>query len=300
MVIAAFLLFSAGAIVLISRPFFAAFKLIAEVLLWLGDPLYRKRLRLALSSAIRDIAREDEDLLLIGHSLGTVLLVDVLIAEVIRGRHFATNRIRLVTFGSPLKRLMSKCFLEIFPKPSVIVDALIEAHSDFCWINAYRPWDFVSRDLDLKAKPQSTDLSTMQGLQCRCLRFTCRLATTRAKLAVRMESLPPFLQDSFIPYFMPVYPGAPQRSTGPRTIAGKNQSRLNAYRHGLTSQVVVLPVDSTLVSFARRPGKDRNEKHLAAWLKEQQVSEVVMRHARKRGVDGAILAASLVWVGSAF
>jgi hypothetical protein len=51
--------------------------------------------------------------------------------------------------------------------------------------------------------------------RCRCLRFTCRLAATRAKLAVRMESLSPFLQDSFIPYFMPVNPGAPQRSTGP-------------------------------------------------------------------------------------
>jgi hypothetical protein len=49
--------------------------------------------------------------------------------------------------------------------------------------------------------------------QCRCLRFTCRLATARARLAVRMDSLSPFLQDSFIPYFMPVYPGALERST---------------------------------------------------------------------------------------
>src|ERR1700686_5023009 len=29
--------------------------------------------------------------------------------------------------------------------------------------------------------------------RCRCLRFTCRLATARAKLAVRMDSLSPFL-----------------------------------------------------------------------------------------------------------
>jgi hypothetical protein len=27
-----------------------------------------------------------------------------------------------------------------------------------------------------------------------------------------MDSLSPFLQDSFIPYFMPVYPGALERS----------------------------------------------------------------------------------------
>ncbi|MGA2716903.1 MAG: hypothetical protein ABSG41_27770, partial [Bryobacteraceae bacterium] len=44
------------------------------------------------------------------------------------------------------------------------------------------------------------------------LRFACRLATARAKLAVRMDSLSPFLQGSFIPCSMPVYPGAPKLS----------------------------------------------------------------------------------------
>ncbi|HTS29707.1 MAG TPA: hypothetical protein VMH81_27745 [Bryobacteraceae bacterium] len=55
-----------------------------------------------------------------------------------------------------------------------------------------------------------------------------------------MDSLSPFLQDSFIPYLMPVYPGAPQHSTGPRTAAGKHRSSRNATTHGLTAQSVVL------------------------------------------------------------
>ncbi|MDQ2776130.1 MAG: hypothetical protein M3Y57_14615, partial [Acidobacteriota bacterium] len=46
-----------------------------------------------------------------------------------------------------------------------------------------------------------------------------RLATTRAKLAVRMDSLSPFLQDSFIPYFMPVYPGALKKRTQPEFVS---------------------------------------------------------------------------------
>ncbi len=33
-----------------------------------------------------------------------------------------------------------------------------------------------------------------------------------------MDSLSPFLQDSFIPYFMPVYPGALKKRTQPEFV----------------------------------------------------------------------------------
>jgi hypothetical protein len=56
-----------------------------------------------------------------------------------------------------------------------------------------------------------------------------------------MDSLSPFLQDSFIPYFMPVYPGAPQSSTGPRTIEGKLASSRNATQHGLAGGQIIIP-----------------------------------------------------------
>src|ERR1700722_14717162 len=34
-----------------------------------------------------------------------------------------------------------------------------------------------------------------------------------------------------------------QHSTGPKTITGKNRSSLNALRHGLTGQIVVMPTE---------------------------------------------------------
>jgi hypothetical protein len=40
---------------------------------------------------------------------------------------------------------------------------------------------------------------------------------------------------------MPVYPGAPQHSTGPKTSEGKAASCLNNFRHGFTGEFTVLP-----------------------------------------------------------
>jgi hypothetical protein len=40
---------------------------------------------------------------------------------------------------------------------------------------------------------------------------------------------------------MPVYPGAPQRSTGPRSVEGKSVSRFNALKHGADAASIALP-----------------------------------------------------------
>ena len=45
-----------------------------------------------------------------------------------------------------------------------------------------------------------------------------------------------------------------QHSTGPKTEAGKKQSSLNALRHGLTGQIVVMPTED-LAAYQLHPSQ---------------------------------------------
>jgi hypothetical protein len=51
-----------------------------------------------------------------------------------------------------------------------------------------------------------------------------------------------------------------QQSTGPRTVAGKENSRYNALRHGLTSQMIVMPTEDIEVY----------QRHLKSFVDEYQ------------------------------
>src|SRR4029077_12703443 len=63
-----------------------------------------------------------------------------------------------------------------------------------------------------------------------------------------------------------------QRSTGPKTEDGKNRSRLNAVKHGMTSQTDVLP------------GEDREEflDRMVDWTKDLNPRTSVERYLSER------------------
>lgn len=74
-----------------------------------------------------------------------------------------------------------------------------------------------------------------------------------------MDSLTPFLQGSFIPCFMPVYPGAPQFSTGPRTAPGKTAASRNAVKHNLTGSTFAILPGEDVAAFERLAREYRGE-----------------------------------------
>jgi hypothetical protein len=106
-----------------------------------------------------------------------------------------------------------------------------------------------------------------------------------------MDSLSPFLQGSFIPCFMPVYPGAPQESTGPRTEDGKAASSMNGITHGLFArQDFIRPND--VADYAELATNLQTELAPVGLLETNLVYEIrrAMWRLRRCGeVEGAFL-----------
>src|SRR5580698_8074109 len=82
-----------------------------------------------------------------------------------------------------------------------------------------------------------------------------------------------------------------QHSTGPRTVAGKHRSSLNALRHGLTSQMVVMPTEDPQIY----------ERHLKSFTDEynpqgateanlvQALADTAWRLNRVTAIEGTLL-----------
>ena len=91
---------------------------------------------------------------------------------------------------------------------------------------------------------------------------------------------------------MPVYPGAPQLSTGPKSPEGKATASLNAVKTALTGRTVLLPTDDAA----------EYERHIRAYQDElkpvgqresdlvQSIADTAWRLARIPGLEMAIYA----------
>ncbi len=65
-----------------------------------------------------------------------------------------------------------------------------------------------------------------------------------------------------------------QKSTGPRTEAGKNASRLNAFRHGITAQVINLPPEEMQAYL--HFNKEQIQAHAPANPIEKQLAQTII------------------------
>jgi len=86
-----------------------------------------------------------------------------------------------------------------------------------------------------------------------------------------------------------------QHSTGPKTEEGKQRSSLNALRHGLTGQIVVMPYEE-LTAYQRHVKNLTDEYHPANTteaLLVQQIADASWRLNRIAALESNILALSV-------
>lgn len=125
-------------------------KVLADVARYLGDPVYRDRVQQEVEKEVSTIVESGaKELFIFAHSLGTVIAVDYLRGTQ-RGR-FRT--IRLVTCGSPLRRLFWRFFANDYSEPSEtfrhLSRTLSELGVEFDWFNVYRRKDPIGGSLEL-------------------------------------------------------------------------------------------------------------------------------------------------------
>ncbi len=131
---------------------------------YLGEPRYRERIQQALDKAI-GLARErignEQDFVLVGQGIGTVIALD----SVMHSRVWKdTDRVLLVTMGSPLRRW----FLTLYPgtlfpeRMESLVESVVRRLGSLRWVNIYRSWDYLGAQLELKPF-KGKDISTGIG-----------------------------------------------------------------------------------------------------------------------------------------
>jgi hypothetical protein len=122
-------------------------KLMADIVRYIGLPSYRSPLVQQLSRHVQELRLDEHsELLLLTHSLGTVIAVDYLAQ--LPPEILEVKRVTLVTMGSPLHRYFCRFFPGIYPSPMAF-DAFFCANIPaFRWVNIYRKNDPVGSTLE--------------------------------------------------------------------------------------------------------------------------------------------------------
>lgn len=99
--------------------------------------------------------------IIVSHSLGSVVALDSLVSSACWS---STDKVTLVTLGSPIRRF----FVRFFPRSffPVSIDGCFSIIGSrlggFRWINCYRPWDQIGSSLGIGSRPFGMDICTKQ------------------------------------------------------------------------------------------------------------------------------------------
>ncbi|HKV78809.1 MAG TPA: hypothetical protein VJP02_11735 [Candidatus Sulfotelmatobacter sp.] len=121
-------------------PLGAFAKLTADVARYIGLAKYRAAIIQQLDKQIQNTLHdENSELLLITHSLGTVIATDYLSQLIAAGSEL--KNITVITMGSPLERFFARFFSQLYPSPEEFSTFFASHIRTFIWINIFRKHD---------------------------------------------------------------------------------------------------------------------------------------------------------------
>jgi hypothetical protein len=136
-------------------------KIAADIARFMGDRPYNRRLIRHLDGHLRNCIEQPVDcLVLVGHSLGSAILIQWLLTTV--DVTFHAKHVIVITMGSPISRLLGRFFPSIFPMGDEASRCLTSLHPQCAWLNVYRPWDPIGSRLFGNTSEWRSDRSTGQ------------------------------------------------------------------------------------------------------------------------------------------
>lgn len=156
------LLAAAAVILMLAAP---ALKVLADIFRYIGDTEYRRLIHEGVRSKVREAVGEVEDLdvVLAGHSLGSVIALDALRARPSPFEGAAS--IHLVTGGSPLRRLFHRFFRGSYRRPDIEARRLQSQYNSLVWMNVFRPLDYIGGRLGDRQADSIRDIRLPQRHQ---------------------------------------------------------------------------------------------------------------------------------------
>jgi len=126
-----------------------AIKLTLDVLLYITEPNYRDEILASILTKLEHAnpQKSQQKLVLIGHSLGSVIAADLVCCGALRDR---CCELLLVTAGSPIRRMFQGLLPgHLLPPDSISIIKRAREQFSFRWLNYYRPFDGIGARLGL-------------------------------------------------------------------------------------------------------------------------------------------------------
>lgn len=141
-------------------------KILLDIVRYMGAPAYRATVQANFDDRVKAALDASGDggrqVVLLAHSLGTVIALDSLVNSTVWR---SSDAVVLVTMGSPIRRFFIRFFPGYLFPASVDGAARLVASRlrAFTWINIHRRWDYVGTGLGVERAGLGADICTGQG-----------------------------------------------------------------------------------------------------------------------------------------